>query len=198
MNINAGTFLWMWWLVSCHYGVILSTNVRYFIHAFLNSDTIMFAKLHLLKSCENFFLKKSRGNGAKLFICNNVINKFFCNWTQLFSGLFVGNKEIVSVDRHLILIVNQSISREWNMFTSTMQWRFYIPVSDLIFFMESITEIPEQENGDLSFCSYSSIIEKCSIYIPVNIIICYKQFWLQPWKYHFCKVTWLLNLHWHF
>lgn len=107
------------------------------------------AKLHLLKSCENFFLKKSRGNGAKLFICNNVINKFFCNWTQLFSGLFVGNKEIVSVDRHLILIVNQSISREWNMFTSTMQWRFYIPVSDLIFFMESITEIPEQENGDL-------------------------------------------------
>lgn len=136
---------------------------------------------------------------AKVFmswwICNNIINKFFCNWTQLFSFLFVGNKEIVSVDWHLILIVNQSISREWNMFTSTMQWRFYIPVSDLIFFMESITEIPEQENGDLSFCSYSSIIEKCSIYIPVNIIICYKQFWLQPWKYHFCKVTWLLNLH---
>jgi len=82
------------------------------------------------------------------WICNNDINKFFCNWTQLFSCLFVGNKEIVSVDRHLILIVNQSISREWNMFTSTMQWRFYIPVSDLIFFMESITEIPEQENGD--------------------------------------------------
>jgi len=27
-----------------------------------------------------------------------------------------------------------------------MQWRLYIPVSGVILFMESITEIPEQEN----------------------------------------------------